>query len=342
MNGSRRIRLLLVLFLVVTSLGGYGGYWWLWIRGTVSTDDAYVDARIVSISSRLPGRIVEVNFEEGDLVSRGDVLAQLGLRKLKAMVRSHEAAVLQADAILQNLIKGASEEEIDVAMAEVRVAQVALAKSRADLGRAEQLAEVNAISAAALDHRRSDVALARAELEVARKRLIDVRSPARVERIAEAEATLERERALLEDAKVDMKDGKMISPIDGIVARRTIDPGEVVQPGQGMFQVVENGRTWIVANLEEQDIAALEEGQPVEITLDAYPGRTFKGRVGPLYGATLSRFSLLSTASASGNFIKVTQRVPVRIDWAEDYAVPMVPGLNAEIRIYLNGAAEEE
>ena len=250
--------------------------------------------------------------------------------------------MLQADAILQNLIKGASEEEIDVAMAEVRVAQVALAKSRADLVRAEMLAEVNAISAAELDHRRSDVALSQAELEVARKRLIDVRSPTRVERIAEAEATLERERALLEDAKVDMKDGKMYSPIDGIVARRTVDAGEVVQPGQGMFQVVENGRTWIVANLEEQDIAALEEGQPVEITLDAYPGQTFMGRVGPLYGATLSRFSLLSTASASGNFIKVTQRVPVRIDWAEEYTMPMMPGLNAEIRIYLNGVAEEE
>jgi membrane fusion protein (multidrug efflux system) len=127
----------------------------------------------------------------------------------------------------------------------------------------------------------------------------------------------------------------MLAPVDGVVAKRSVDPGEVVDPGQGLFQLVENGKTWVVANLEEQDINGLREGQPVDITLDAYPGLRFQGKVGPLYGATLSRFSLLSTSSASGNFIKVTQRVPVRIDWAEPYNLPLVPGLNAIVRIHL-------
>jgi membrane fusion protein (multidrug efflux system) len=141
---------------------------------------------------------------------------------------------------------------------------------------------------------------------------------------------------------VDMADFEMKAPVDGVVARRTVDPGEVVDAGQGLFQLVENGRTWVVANLEEHDIAELREGQPVEITLDAYPGLLFQGKVGPLYGATLSRFSLLATSSASGNFIKVTQRVPVRIDWAEPYQVALVPGLNAIVRIDLNGLDEEQ
>ena len=111
--------------------------------------------------------------------------------------------------------------------------------------------------------------------------------------------------------------------------------------GQGLFQLVENGRTWVVANLEEQDIADLREGLPVDVTLDAYRGFAFRGRVGPLYGATLSRFSLLSTSSASGNFIKVTQRVPIRIDWAEPYDVALMPGLNAIVRIHLDGDETE-
>ena len=153
---------------------------------------------------------------------------------------------------------------------------------------------------------------------------------------AEYRAELEMAKARLDSAKADLAEGVIYSPVDGVVAKRTVDSGEVVTAGQGLFQVVENGRTWVVANLEEQDIADLREGQPVRIYLDAFPGETLHGRVGPVYGATLSRFSLLSTSSASGNFIKVTQRIPVRIEWEEDHNLPVVPGLNAVVRIQLN------
>ena len=336
MNGGRRIRLFLALLLIVAGLAGYGLYWWIWVSGTVSTDDAYVDARIVTISSRLLGRVRDVMVHEGDMVKRGQVLVTLGPRKLEALVRSREADVQEAEARLQNLIRGPSREEIEVAEAQVRVKEVALAKKHTDLKRADMLAKAKAISDAELDQKRNDLSMAAAELEVARKNLAFLKSGSRREAIDEARAALERAKALLDDAKVDMQDGQMLSPVDGIVAKRSVDPGEVVDPGQGLFQIVENGRTWVVANLEEQDISGLQEGQRVDIRLDAYPGLQFRGHVGPLYGATLSRFSLLSTSSASGNFIKVTQRVPVRIDWAEPYNLPLVPGLNAYVRIHLN------
>jgi len=335
MNGARRIRLLLALALITAGLLGYGFYWWIWVSGTVSTDDAYVDARIITISSRLLGRVNNVLVHEGDHVTRGQVLVSLGPRKLEALVRSREADVVEAEARLQNLIRGPSKEETDVAAAQVRVKEVALAKKQTDLKRANLLAKAKAISDAELDQKRNDLAMAKAELEVARKNFAFLKSGTRHEEIDQARAALDRAKAQLDDAKVDMQDGDMLAPVDGIVAKRSVDPGEVVDAGQGLFQLVENGRTWVVANLEEQDISGLREGQPVDISLDAYPGLVFRGRVGPLYGATLSRFSLLSTSSASGNFIKVTQRVPVRIDWAEPYNLPLVPGLNAIVRIHL-------
>ena len=341
MNGSRRFRLLLALGLVVAVLAGYGVYWLVWVRGTVSTDDAYVDARIVSASSRLLGRINAVFVNEGDRVAKGQVLATLGPRKLEALVNGRLADVAEAEAKLADLIRGPSTEQIAVSEASVKVRQVALEKKQLDFNRAEMLFRAKALSQADFDRVKNELAMARAELDVARKDLAYLKSGTRHEEIAQAKAALARARALLDDAKVDMADGEIIAPVDGVIARRTVDPGEVVDAGQGLFQLVENGRTWVVANLEEQDIAGLREGQPVDVKLDAYPGLLFKGRVGPLYGATLSRFSLLSTSSASGNFIKVTQRVPVRIDWAEPYDVALVPGLNAIVQIHLDGAEEQ-
>jgi len=340
MNGSRRFRLLLALGLIVVTLAGYGLYWMIWVQGTVWTDDAYVDARIVSVSSRLPGRIRDVVAVEGDRVKQGQVLARLGPKKLEALVKSKEAEVAESEAVLADLVRGPSAEEIAVGESQVRVKQVALEKKQLDHNRAEMLFKAKALSQAEFDRVRNEMAMARAELQVARNDLAFLKSGSRREAIARARATVERAKAQLEDAMVDMVDYEMKAPVDGIVARRTVDPGEVVDAGQGLFQLVENGRSWVVANLEEQDISELRAGQPVDVTLDAYPGLLFRGKVGPLYGATLSRFSLLSTSSASGNFIKVTQRVPVRIDWAEPYNLPLVPGLNATVRIHLNGDEE--
>ena len=339
MNG-RNIRLLIVLVLILSAAAGYGGYWWFWVRGTVSTDDAYVDARIVSVASRLPEKVVQVRVREGARVKRGQLLVRFMSDQLRLEVRQMEAAVQGAEARLEERRNGARAEVINVAKAEVRVREVELTLRKKEAVRAEGLARVRAISAQELERKRSALDNARSELEVGRSKLALLQAGEREEAVRTAQADLALAKARLDAARAYLADSELRSPVDGVVARRQVDPGEVVQKGQALFQIVEAGRTWVVANLEEGQVTRIGEGQPVRLWIDAYPGREFRGRVGPVFAATLSRFSLLPSSSASGSFIKVTQRVPVRIDWTlsehEDMP-PMFPGLNVTVRIDVSG-----
>jgi multidrug resistance efflux pump len=327
------MRLMLVLLLIVVASVGYGAYWWLFLRGTVSTDDAYVDARIVSVASRLSERVDAVLVQEGDVVRVGQPLARFAQDKLEIGVAEARAQVQAAAAALDEVRNFPRPEEVEVTRAEVRVLEVELALQEQEWERAQQLARVRALSAQELERRRSAVASAHSQLEVGRRRLSLLLAGRATEAVARAEAALALARTQLQAALAEAGDAQLRSPIDGVVARQMVDPGEVVQKGQALFQIVESGKTWVVANLEEDEISAIRAGQPVRVWVDAYPGREFKGRVGPLYAATLSRFSLLPSSSASGSFIKVTQRVPVRIDWEEPALPPVYPGLNVVVRI---------
>ena len=332
-GGRRRLRLVLVLLLILGAAAGYGGHWWYLVRGTVSTDDAYVDTRIVSVASRLPERVDAVLVREGQSVKRGQVLMRLASDQLRNRVRQRQAAVQGAAALLKEKRGSPRPEEIEVVRAEVRVFRVELDQQVNEVARALRLDRVSAISAQALERRRSALEAARSRLEVGRRRLVLLMAGPPEGEIRRVVAALNLARAKLQAARTELADSRLRSPVEGVVAKRMVDPGEVVQKGQALFQIVEAGKSWVVANLEEDQISRIKEGQSVRIWIDAYPGREFKGRVGPLYAATLSRFSLLPTSSASGSFIKVTQRVPVRIDWAQEDLPPMFPGLNVNVRI---------
>jgi multidrug resistance efflux pump len=246
------------------------------------------------------------------------------------------AEVDRVRARLAELRNGARKEEIEVSRSETRRHEVELARRRDLLRRMEALAPVQAISDQELEQQRAEVELAGVDLEVSRKKLALMLAGTRSEAIAQAQADLALAGARLGDVEADLKDLVIFSPIDGVVARRMVDPGEFVEEGQGLMQIVETGRTWVVANLEEGEIEEVRPGQRVDVDVDAYAGRTVRGRVGSLYSATLSRFSILSTTSTSGSFIKVTQRVPVRIEWDEDNFPQMYPGLNVVVRIHVS------
>ncbi len=332
-RGGRGMRLLLVLVLIVVAGGGYGGYWWTVLRGTVSTDDAYVEARIVSVASRLSERVAEVLVQEGDLVSKGQALARFADDRLRILVRQAQAEVNSAQALLEETRNAPRQEEVDVARAEVAVREADVELQVKEWARAQRLMRAKAISEQELSRRRGALSTAEGELEVSRRKLSLLLAGRPDEEIAQAEADLALARARLAKTRQDLQDTELPAPIAGIVAKKMVDPGEVVQNGQALFQIVEADKTWVVANLEEDQISEIAPGQPVRVWVDAYPGREFRGRVGPLYAATLSRFSLLPSSSASGTFIKVTQRVPVRIEWEETELPPVYPGLNVVVRI---------
>lgn len=213
--------------------------------------------------------------------------------------------------------------------------EVVLARRERSVMRLEALSAVRAVTRKEIEDARAEAEQARAKLEMTRRELELLQAGATGSAIRRVAAELELAWARLRTVEADLASLTVKSPIDGVVARRMVEPGEVVQPGQGLVQVVETGKTWVVANLEEGQLGGLQEGQAVEVSVDAYPGRTLRGRVGAVYGATLSRFSVLSTTSSSGGFIKVTQRIPVRIEWAERQIPPLYPGMNVVVRIFV-------
>jgi len=332
-RGSRNLRLWIVLGIVVLGTSGYGIYWVLFVRGTVKTDDAYVDAPIVSIAPSISGRVAEVTVKEGDRVKAGQLLLRLASGTLENKVDQARAELAGAKARLATLLSGTRAEEIAVAKAQVRVLEVELARRQTDLQRAMRLARINAIPREELDNAQANVQETQAKLAVSREQVRLLQAGTRAEEIEQARADVRLAEAKLEGTLADLEDARVISPIDGVVARRRVDPGEWIEDAQGVFQIVDINTTWVVANVEEGDIASVKEGQPVHIWVDAYPNREFRGRVGPQFAATLSRFSLLAASSASGTFIKVVQRVPVRIDWAQDNLPELVPGLNVTVVI---------
>lgn len=332
---GRSARLALVLAVALAGLLGYGGYWYIFLQGVISTDDAYVDAAIVSVSSRLAGRAAAVRVKEGDRVVVGQPLVELA-RELALLRRAEALAeVHQKEAKHAGMLGPARREVQAVTEAQMAMDEVVLARRERSVMRLEALSAVRAVTRKEIEDARAEAEQARAKLEMTRRELELLQAGATGSAIRRVAAELELARARLRTVEADLASLTVKSPIDGVVARRMVEPGEVVQPGQGLVQVVETGKTWVVANLEEGQLGGLQEGQAVEVSVDAYPGRTLRGRVGAVYGATLSRFSVLSTTSSSGGFIKVTQRIPVRIEWAERQIPPMYPGMNVVVRIFV-------
>ena len=330
-GNNRRVWLLLVVILIGGA--GYGVYWWGWVRGTVTTDDAHIEAPIVAVAPRVDGRVAEVTVAAGDQVAAGAVLARLQADRLTLERDQRQANLRQAQARLDELLHAPRPEELAVAEAQVRVAALLHERRRKELRRARALARAQAISAQEVDAAEDNLAEAASRLTVSRKELALLRAGSVPDELEQARAAVTLAEAQLAVAQTNLDDTTVRAPVAGVVARRSVEPGEYVRAGQGLFQIVDLSHTWIVANLEEDEIAHVRAGQPVTIWVDAYAGQRMRGRVGPLFQATVSQFSLLPTASASGSYVKVTQRVPVRIDWEQAHLPPMLPGLNVVVRI---------
>jgi len=244
-------------------LVGGAGYWW-YASGRVSTDDAFIEGRIVRISAQVAGQVARLAVTDNQWVKEGDLLVQIDDREYRAQVEQVEA--------------------------EARAAQVAAENAAADARRAEQLFARQLIARQALD---TAVATARA-------------------RAAEAEAA--RKRAA--EAALKLSFTRIVAPESGRVTRRTVEEGAYVQVGQALMAIVPSD-FWVVANFKETQLATIRPGQPVDIKVDAYPGMVLRGHVDSVQAGTGARFSLLPPENATGNYVKVVQRVPVKIVFDE-------------------------
>ena len=323
----------------------------------VHETDARVAGDLVTVSARVAGRLVELAVDAGDRIARDQVIAQIDAREQGLLLAQLEARLGAAQAERERLaaerrlVDERTRSRLETARSTHRAAQGSVAAlepqlelARAELARARSLYDRRVISLQQFEQTRAEarrvegehrMAVAESEESVARvdearveRARLDVLDR-EVDKIGHQESEL---RGRIEQQRLDVADRTIRSPIDGVVDRTFVQVGEYVRPGQRLAIVHDPKRIWIEANIKETQIRRLAVGQPVEVRVDAYPQEIFRGRVRTIGSATTGSFALLPNPNPSGNFTKITQRLPVRID-IEETGERLAPGMMVEVDI---------
>jgi len=321
------IAVLLVLLLIAVGVV----LWWLNARQYESTDDAFIDARTVTIGAEISGRITDVAVTDNQPVKAGDVLLRIDDSDYQASLAEANAGVASAQADIVNVEAQieAQNAKIDAAQKQVAQAQAALdfakaedqrnrellAKGTSTQQQAEQAASTLRQDQAALDSAGADVAAAKSQVTVLQAQE------------KSAQAKLNQAKATQEQARTTLSRTTITAPVAGRATSISVAKGTYAQPGQVLMMFVPD-EVWVKANFKETQLDLMRPGQPVDIDIDAYPERSFRGHVDSIQAGSGTAFSLLPAENATGNFVKVVQRVPVKIVFDKPPGVLLGPGLS--------------
>ena len=338
---KKRNPLALIILAIVLLAGGYYGFTrYQFAKAHESTDDAQVEGDVYPVLPRVGGPVLEVKVDENEPVKKGDVLVTLDQADYQQRVNAAEAALFAAQAQVTAARAG-----VGTAQANVRTAQTGIGVSQAnqerlqkDLKRSDLLRKQDIIPQSEYDAVQANLKATAAQRATATDQVSVARQQvaAASQQIAVAQAIVKQRQADLDNAKLQLSYTTIVAPQDGIISKKSVQPGQVVGPGQQLFGIVGSARTWIVANFKETQLEDMKVGQPVKLEIDAYPKEEFQGHIESLSAATGARFALLPPDNASGNFVKVTQRIPVRI--ALDKVDPQHPlragmSVNAVVKV---------
>jgi membrane fusion protein (multidrug efflux system) len=308
-NSSARRRWLIVLAaVVVVGAALWGIYWFAYARFYESTDDAYVGGDIVSITSREPATVLAIHADNTQAVRRGQLLIELDPARAKAAMQSAQANLAKTVRAVRSDFSKVHQFDSQIAAAKVQLAQ-----AQGDYRRRKAGAVDGSVSGEEVAHAHDAVAAANAALRVAEAG--QAQAVAAVDNTSVASnpnvlAAIARVR----DAAITLSHMKLVSPVNGVVAQRAVQVGQQVAAGTPLMAVVPLDDVWIEANFKEGQLRDMRVGQPVEVTADIYGGSvTYHGHVAGLGAGSGAAFSLLPPQNASGNWIKIVQRVPVRI-----------------------------
>jgi membrane fusion protein (multidrug efflux system) len=323
-------RPLIILGIALIALAGWGLYYLLFQRGHVSTDDAYVNGNLVRLTPQVAGTVIAINTDETQFVHRGEVLVQLD-------PRDTQVALAQAKATLGQTVRDVAQlfaqERRDAAL--VQTQRVQLSQANQDVERDHPLIAVHGVSQETLQHEQNAVQTGRAGLQQAEATLASTRAaiagttPQTHPRVLQAEAALRN--AWLAAART-----KVVAPVSGYVVRRSVQLGQQVAPSTELLAIVPVDSMWIEANFKENQLSALRIGQPVRVEADMYGSRVrYRGRVLGLTAGTGSALAVLPAQNATGNWIKIVQRLPVRIglDPQELERNPLFLGLSTTVKV---------
>ena len=320
----RRKGFLLFGAVIVVGSLAYGAWWLLTGRFSESTDDAYVAGNIVAVTSRENATVTALYADNTQQVRQGQLLIEMDPSVAEVNMRAAEANLARAARAVHGTFASA-----DSYSAQLEQAEVALAQAKSDYQR-RQAALAGAVSGEELGHARDAVSAAEAAVNSARSGLVQARSSIAGVDVAHNPDVLAAE-AQLRAAAIVLAHMKIVAPVDGVVAQRTVQVGQRVNAGAPLMAVVPLSNVWVDANFKEVQLARMRIGQPVQVTTDIYGSKVvYHGRIAGLGAGSGSAFSVLPPQNASGNWIKIVQRVPVRValDPAQLKANPLRIGLS--------------
>ncbi|MGE0824042.1 MAG: efflux RND transporter periplasmic adaptor subunit [Candidatus Binatia bacterium] len=349
-----------VLLLLLPVAAYYGKQWWQYSSTHVTTDNAYVAATIAQITPRIHGVVTEVLVGENWRVKPGQVLARLDPQDYEVRLAQAEAALVRAREEVDQLFVAvdvaaqklqAAHSQVEVVRAEVNTAQASFRQAELDLQRAKALFAEEIIPAHLFDKAKTHYDGTLATLHAKQKQLEQTQKDelTRHKEYEQAKAALggeahsgRYERALVQEAEATVREARLnmsyctlVAPIEGVVSRKSLEVGQRVQPGQPLMAIVPLERVYVEANYKETQLSGVRVGQPVEIRADIYPDVVYHGKVDSLSAGTGAAFSLLPPENATGNWVKVVQRLPVKVilDQPPSLDHPLRVGLSVEVTI---------
>jgi membrane fusion protein (multidrug efflux system) len=324
-NWTRTILMFIVPALLVLA----GGYYWLTSGGSVSTDDAQVKQDIVSVSPQVNGQVVEVFVRNGSRVKRGDILFRIDQKPYRVALEQAEAQLSTAELqthVLRTTAAGTS--------GDITGAQANLAIKRNAFARQQALLKQGFTTKADYEDALNEVRTAETQLADAQARAANasaaVASEGQQPQVAQAQAAVDK-------AKLDLERTDVRATMDGVIENADkLQVGQMAVIGVGMISLVHSTTAWVEANFKEKDVGRMVPGQRATIEVDAYPGKKYDAHVQSVGAGTGGEFSLLPAQNANGNWVKVTQRVPVRIAFNGTPSQPMIAGLSTTARVYFD------
>jgi len=344
---------LMILLAIVLIAGFFGIRAWLHAQHHESTDNAQLDATITSVRSAVSGYVKEVRFEDNQAVKKGDTLVIIDnkdyaakVMQARAMLQSAEAQTgvsrVSAQAASQNA--AATYQNASALQSNIDAANARLNKAEKDLDRIQKMFAQGAATQQQMDAIKAEYQGALAQHEMAVRQYqasstqsgsVQANAQAQKEQIGVTNALVQQRLAELQLAESQLAYTIIVAPFDGLVSKKAVEPGQLIQVGQPVCSAVEINNLWVTANVKETQLDKIRVGQKVHVELDAYPSLKITGRVESIGAATGAKFSLLPPDNATGNFVKVTQRVPIRIqlDKIDHTKYPLTPGLSANVDI---------
>jgi membrane fusion protein (multidrug efflux system) len=343
-NDRRRQLLTGATLLILVAALGYGAYWGLVLRHHESTDNAYVQGNLVQVTPQVAGTVVAINADDTDMVKPGQTLVQLDAADARVALEQSEAQLAQTVREVRTLFVGNGSLSATVSLRQADAARAAseLAKAEDDVQRRAPLTTTGAVSGEEMKHAQSALQSARSNLAAAQASVLAARDQLNSNQSftdntsIENHPNVQRAVAKVRESYLALKRADLPAPVGGYIARRNVQVGQRVQAGAPLMAIVPLDQLWVDANFKEVQLQKIRIGQPVKMVADVYGSKVeYDGKVIGLGAGTGAAFALLPAQNATGNWIKVVQRVPVRIalDPAQLKAHPLRIGLSMEAQI---------